>query len=85
MADAGATVADVDLALFSNTTQALMEGQHTIAGQVALRVDGVYAGLPIINVENACASGSTAVYQAVGHAARGNVGGRARGRRREDA
>ena len=65
MADAGATVADIDLALFSNTTQALMEGQHTVAGQVALRSMG-FAGLPIINVENACASASTAVYQAVG-------------------
>jgi len=65
MADAGATTADIDLALFSNTTQAIMEGQHAVAGQVALRAMG-FAGLPIINVENACASASTAVYQAVG-------------------
>jgi len=65
MADAGATTADIDLALYSNTTQAIMEGQHAVAGQVALRAMG-FAGLPIINVENACASASTAVYQAVG-------------------
>ena len=64
LADAGATVADVDVALFSNATQAIMEGQHAVAGQVALRAMG-FAGLPIINVENACASASTAVYQAV--------------------
>ena len=65
MADSGARMADIDLALFSNTTQAIMEGQHAVAGQVALRSMG-FAGLPIINVENACASASTAVYQAVG-------------------
>lgn len=64
LADAGADKSDIDLALFSNTTQAIMEGQHAVAGQVALRAMG-FAGLPIINVENACASGSTAVYQAV--------------------
>jgi len=65
LADAGAQKSDVDLALFSNTTQAIMEGQHAVAGQIALRSMG-FAGLPIINVENACASASTAVYQAVG-------------------
>ena len=65
MDDAGAGMADIGLALFSNTTQAIMEGQHAVAGQVALRSMG-FAGLPIINVENACASASTAVYQAVG-------------------
>ena len=64
LVDAGADKSDIDLALFSNTTQAIMEGQHAVAGQVALRSMG-FAGLPIINVENACASGSTAVYQAV--------------------
>ncbi|KMO32359.1 thiolase family protein [Methylobacterium aquaticum] len=62
--DAGATVGDIELALFSNTTQAIMEGQHAVAGQVALRAMG-FSGLPIINVENACASASTALYQAV--------------------
>ena len=65
LADSGAGTAEIDLALFSNTTQAIMEGQHAVAGQVALRSMG-FAGLPIINVENACASASTAVYQAVG-------------------
>ena len=64
LADAGAEQSDIDLALFSNTTQSIMEGQHAVAGQIALRAMG-FAGLPIINVENACASGSTAVYQAV--------------------
>lgn len=64
LADAGASPSDVGYASFSNTTQAFMEGQHVIAGQVALRAMG-FEGLPIVNVENACASASTAVYQAV--------------------
>ena len=64
LADAGGVTADVDIAFFSNTTQALMEGQHAVRGQMALRPLG-FSGLPIVNVENACASASTAVYQAV--------------------
>ena len=64
IADAGAVLADIDVGLYSNTTQAIMEGQHAVAGQVALRAMG-FTGLPIVNVENACASASTAVYQAV--------------------
>lgn len=63
LADAGASVEDIGLATFSNTTQSIMEGQHLIRGQVALRAAGV-AGIPIINVENACASAATAVHQA---------------------
>lgn len=64
MVDAGACLPDIDVALFSNTTQAIMDGQHAVAGQMALRAMG-FSGLPIMNVENACASASTAVYQAV--------------------
>lgn len=52
LAYAGARISDIDVAPFFNTTQAIMEGQHAVAGQVALRAMG-FAGLPIINVENA--------------------------------
>ena len=58
--DAGATPAAVGAAFYANTTQALMDGQHAVRGQVALRAMG-FSGLPIVNVENACASASTAV------------------------
>jgi acetyl-CoA acyltransferase len=64
--DAGCKSADIEAAYFSNTTQSIIEGQHLIRGQIALRAMG-FAGIPIINVENACASGSTALYQAVNH------------------
>lgn len=64
LADAGATTADLDVAFYSNTTQGIMEGQHAVAGQIALRPLGI-GGIPVVNVENACASASTAVHQAV--------------------
>ena len=66
MEDAGAKAADIKAAYFSNTTQSIIEGQHLIRGQIALRSLGIQS-IPIINVENACASGSTALYQAINH------------------
>jgi acetyl-CoA acyltransferase len=64
LADCGAQVGHVDIAFFSNTTQSITEGQHLAAGQMALRKMG-FAGIPISNVENACASASTALHHAV--------------------
>lgn len=60
LGDAGCQVADIEAAWFANTRQGMMEGQNVIRGQVALRDCGL-TGLPIFNVENACASGSTGV------------------------
>ena len=60
--DAGCRLADIEGAYFSNTTQSIIEGQHLIRGQIALRAMG-FSGIPIVNVENACASGSTAFYR----------------------
>ena len=42
----------------------MIEGQVTIAGQIALRTCGI-TSVPVANVENACASGSTAVWLAI--------------------
>ena len=64
--DAHCLAADIEAAYFSNTTQSIIEGQHLIRGQIALRGLGL-EGIPISNVENACASGSTAIYQAINH------------------
>jgi len=64
--DANCRAADIDAAFFSNTTQSIIEGQHLIRGQIALREIGIES-IPIVNVENACASGSTAFYQAINH------------------
>jgi acetyl-CoA acyltransferase len=62
--DAGATPGDVGAIFYSNVTQAIMDGQHAIRGQVALGGLG-FSGIPVTNVENACASGSTALYHAI--------------------
>jgi acetyl-CoA acyltransferase len=64
--DANCQAADIEVAFFSNTTQSIIEGQHLIRGQIALREIGIES-IPIMNVENACASGSTALYQAINH------------------
>jgi len=61
--DAGATASDVDIALFANTTQGIIDGQHAVRGQMALRPLGI-SGAPILNLENACAGGGTAIHQA---------------------
>ncbi|MBI2890252.1 MAG: thiolase family protein [Nitrospirae bacterium] len=57
------TSEDVDAVVFSNSGWERAEGQTCIRGEVAMRGIGI-EGMPIINVENACASGSTAVHVA---------------------
>lgn len=64
--DAGVEQRAIQAAWFSNTRQGLLEGQNSIRGQCALRPLG-FEQIPIANVENACASGSTALLQAVAH------------------
>ncbi|MEH6570694.1 MAG: thiolase family protein [Halioglobus sp.] len=61
--DANATQDDVEAAFFSNTGQAFIEGQVSIPGQIALHGAGI-SGIPVTNVENACASGTTAIWLA---------------------
>jgi acetyl-CoA acetyltransferase len=64
--DAGASMADIEAAWFSNTRQGMMENQNTIRGQCALRAMG-FETIPIVNVENACCSSSTGLNQAFAH------------------
>lgn len=58
--DAGLCIADVDSVYFANATQGPLEGQLMVPGEVALRRMG-FERVPIFNVENACASGSSAL------------------------
>jgi acetyl-CoA acetyltransferase len=60
LADGGAAIADIEAAYFANAAQSILEGQATIPGEIALRTMG-FEGIPITNVENACASASTAL------------------------
>lgn len=64
LADAGLDADALEAAYFSNATQGHMEKQHMVRGQIALRSMGIEQ-IPIINVENACASGSSALNLAV--------------------
>lgn len=66
LADAGTEAGAIEAAFFSNATQAALEGQFMIPGQVALRALGI-GGIPVTNVENACASASTALHLAWAH------------------
>lgn len=63
LTDAGLQKRDIQAAWMSNAAAGLLEGQEMIRGQVVLRDIGM-GGLPVINVENACAGGATAFNQA---------------------
>jgi len=54
---------DLDIAFIGNAYAGLITGQESVRGQVVMREAGI-TKIPIINVENACASGSTAFYLA---------------------
>ncbi|MBL4544910.1 MAG: thiolase family protein [Oceanicaulis sp.] len=60
LTDAGVATGQIEAALFSNTRQPILEGQNAVRGQIALAPLGLDT-IPIVNVENACASGSSAV------------------------
>jgi acetyl-CoA acyltransferase len=66
LSDAGAEFHHIQAAYFGNTCQDILEGQIVVAGQMALRSMG-FEWLPIVNVENACATGATALCQAAMH------------------
>ena len=61
--DAGIEAADIGMVFFSNAVAGLLTNQEMIRGQVALRHTGLL-GVPMVNVENACASASSAFYLA---------------------
>ncbi len=64
--DAGCERGDIAAAWFANASQGALEGQFSIPGEIALRSMG-FEGLAITNVENACASASTAFHLADTH------------------
>lgn len=63
LADASLSTGDLQAVWFSNSGWGMTSGQHCIRGQVALAPLGV-AEVPITNVENACAGGSSAFHNA---------------------
>ena len=63
MKDAGQTIGEVQSCYFGNAVAGSITGQEMLAGQFLLRPLGV-GGIPVFNVENACASASTAFHLA---------------------
>jgi acetyl-CoA acetyltransferase len=63
LADAGIEPAHVALVVFANALAGRLSDQGCIRGQSWLR-DAGFGGAPVINVENSCASGSSALHLA---------------------
>ena len=61
--DAGIAEPRIEAIFFSNALSGLMTGQECVAGR-SLCGTRATADIPIVNVENACASGSTALHLA---------------------
>lgn len=62
--DAGVGTQDIDSVFSANAMAGVLLGQEQIRGQTVMREVGIER-VPIVNVENACASGSTALRQAI--------------------
>jgi acetyl-CoA acetyltransferase len=63
LSDANIEGSDIEVAYMGNAAGGVVQGQEMISGQVALREMGI-GKIPVINVENACATSSTAFNQA---------------------
>lgn len=63
LADAGVTGSDVDMVVFANAGEGVLTGQEMVRGEVVFHRYG-FGGVPMLNVENACASASTALHVA---------------------
>jgi acetyl-CoA acetyltransferase len=61
--DAGAAAGEVQACYYGNAVAGSMTGQEMLAGQFTLRPLG-YGRIPVFNVENACASASSAFHLA---------------------
>lgn len=61
--DARMEVRDIGAVYFGNAAAGLLTGQEMVRGQAALRKLGL-AGQPVFNIENACASSSSAFFLA---------------------
>ena len=62
--DAGCTTADLGAAYYAGITNGPLQGQFAIPGQVVLSKNGI-EGIPIFNIDNGCAAGSSAVHLAI--------------------
>ncbi len=70
--DAGITEKQLGGAWVGNAAQGIMDGQEMIRGQVVLQPMGI-TGIPVVNVENACASSASALNSAWAQVALGEI------------
>ena len=70
LSDAGVDKSDIQAIFFANASQGVVEGQHLVRGQVVARNLGL-GGIPVVNIENACASSSSALNAAWAYIASG--------------
>lgn len=61
--DSGLSQRDIQVAYFGNAVGGLILGQESVRGQTVLLYSGI-SEIPVINIENACASGSSAFREA---------------------
>ncbi len=62
--DSGATLADIGQVFYGGVTQGPLQGQNAVPGEVLVTKLGL-TSLPVWNIENACASGTSAFQLAV--------------------
>src|SRR5450759_1605133 len=60
LGDAGGQPKDINLAIYATVAQGNLANEIVVPGQFALRPLG-FSNIPMFNVENACASSSTAL------------------------
>ena len=70
--DAGIAKEQLQGAWVGNASQGVLQGQECVRGQVVLRNIGI-GGIPVVNVENACASSATALNGAWAMVALGEI------------
>ena len=63
LTDAGLTPEAIETVYFGNAASGLLTGQEMIRGQVEMQLTGI-SGVPVFNIENACASSSSALHLA---------------------
>lgn len=64
LADAGLEAGDIDAAFVANAMAGITTGQVSIVGQTILEANGFHS-IPVFNIDNACASSSSALHLAV--------------------
>jgi len=64
LADAQMAADDIDMAFVANSMAAVTTGQIAVVGQSVLRPLG-YSGIPVYNIDNACAASSSALDLAI--------------------